>query len=329
MCAYLAARQSCWTMTGFTWSILDLNYVTMIARRKISTQSLALSKDRLAISYDVGGLCRIMDVSATEPVEVGRFDRASQVTISADGKWAACRRGDQLQVFEISKSFEGPVFKLPMDSEHWAMQWLGTNEPKLLVGAQANDGAGLSWKEIDPQAGQVGDSNLKLPAESGSTGNLIEFKLAPISQKYLALATDAGSTSQFALWAISPDAVARLLGKDEGLSTDELRPYSVSFSEIDQPDKNEIGTRMVVLAESANPISGANAKTTKIFLLSDKANTDQDQADARKLYWAFEIEGMIDVTDGRKLIDSEFSGDGRTLLEVDERGLKILLSEDW
>ena len=56
----------------------------------------------------------------------------------------------------------------------------------------------------------------------------------------------------------------------------------------------------------------------------------RDQAaEIQKLYRAFEIEDVIEVTDGRNLISSGFSGDGKSLLQVDERGLKILLSKDW
>ena len=49
----------------------------------------------------------------------------------------------------------------------------------------------------------------------------------------------------------------------------------------------------------------------------------------KQAYNIFEIEGVIEVTDGRSLIDTKFSGDGRSLLEVDSRGVKVLLSKDW
>ena len=52
-------------------------------------------------------------------------------------------------------------------------------------------------------------------------------------------------------------------------------------------------------------------------------------ANAPKLYRVFEIEDVIEVTDGRNLKDSKFSGDGKSLLQVDDRGLKVLLSKDW
>ena len=49
---------------GFHLVDADLENEILIAQRKISAQALSLSNDRLAISYDIGGLCRIMDVSA-------------------------------------------------------------------------------------------------------------------------------------------------------------------------------------------------------------------------------------------------------------------------
>ena len=253
---------------GFHLVDADLNYVTLIARRKISVQHLSLSNDRLAISYDVGGLCRIMDVSAEPPAELGRFDNAKNVRISPDGFWIACQRDNELQVFDIREEFDGPRIREKMEAGKWAYQWLGTDAPLLLIGIQIEEG-GLTWKEVDPNTGKIGESNLRLPVEAGVAGNLADIAVAPLTQKYLAITTSEGSTSQFALWAILPDAGPRRLGEEQGLKTAALNPVSVSFSEIHQPVLDRIGTRMTILTDNIDVLGIQTAMTNKIYLLSD------------------------------------------------------------
>ena len=343
---------------GFHLIDSDLQYVTLIARRKISVQDLSLAKDRLAISYDIGGLCRIMDVSpGTTAKMIGQFNDASLVTISPDGNWLACRRNDELQVFNIREQFAEPVPAVtrPIDSPHWAIQWLGSDSPRLLVGIQ--DGVQgeasdrqiqLQWRWLDPQNGAEADPERSLPKRVTSSGNLVQFELAPNTQKYLALTTRENAVDEngrapqrVGVWAVSDhDPAARVVGEGQGILGD-LNPISVSFSEIDRPEKNQIGTRMVVLSEADDPITATVARTSRVFLLSDDLipvndrNQDQppenagDDPDPQPLFRMFEIESVIEVTDGRYLLNSEFSGDGRSLLEVDDRGLKVLLSKDW
>ena len=252
---------------GFHLIDADLKSVSLIARRKISVQALSLSRERLAISYDIGGLCRIMDVSAEQATEVGRFDKAKNVQISPDGHWVACQRGDELQVFDIRNRFEIPSIREKMPTDRVDYQWLGTENPRLLSVSQADDG-GLTWKEIDPQQGQIGKSKLKLPAACGVTGDLDNFAFSPVTKKYLALTTHEGSTAQFVLWAISPDEEPRRLGQEQGLRTAALNPVSVSFSEIDQPDIDRIGTRMAILTDNVDATGNQTPKTTKLYLLS-------------------------------------------------------------
>ena len=318
---------------GFHLLDADLNYVTMIARRKIGTRSLSLSKDRLAITYDVGGLCRIMDVSGQQPKEVGRFDGASMVQLSPDGKWAACRCQDNLRIYSIENQFDQPTAIRKIDSSYWNMQWLGTELPRLLVGIQSDDLAQVNWKEIDPRTGAEDNSPLRLPQTTGIEGQLVGFELAPHSQKYLTMIGRKNSRqSQMALWAIGENSDPVQLGENEGFAAAAINPVSISFSEMDRQIKGEIGTRLVVTSVASGD-SGRQAKTTKIFMLADDAAQEaamgQGQPLAKQLYNIFEIEGVVEATDGRNLIDSTFSGDGRTLLEVDDRGLKILLSKDW
>ena len=327
---------------GFHLVDSDLSYVTMIARRKVSTQSLALSNDRLAISYDVGGLCRIMDVSGLEPTEIGRFDNASDVKLSADGKWATARRDNKLLVFSIENKFDKPVISQPLEANHWRTQWLGTTSPKLLIAMQG-EGAILGWKELDPQTGAVVDSQLKLPRTMGIDGQLTGFELAPYSQRYLAVLSDDNSQQQIALWAVSETLAAEQLR--DGFESEKLKPLSISFSEIARENIDEIGTRLVVLNDESGNVGSGQAKSNRVFMLaSDLVEDDAEDAAApiiegpadealpvskKQVYNIFEIEGVIEVTDGRSLIDTKFSGDGRSLLEVDSRGVKVLLSKDW
>jgi hypothetical protein len=326
---------------GFHLVDSDLSYVTMIARRKVSTQSLALSNDRLAISYDVGGLCRIMDVSGSSPTEIGRFDGASDVELSADGKWATARRDNKLLVFSIENKFDAPVITQPLEADHWHAQWLGTPSPKLLIAMQGEDSV-LGWKELEPQPGAVVDSQLKLPRTMGVAGRLTSFELAPYSQRYLAILSDDESKQQIALWAVSETVAAEQL--KEGIESDKLNPLSISFSEIARDNIEEIGTRLVILNDETGNVGSGQAKANRVFMLaSDLIEDDAEPAALnidgpadealpvakKQAYNIFEIEGVIEVTDGRSLIDTKFSGDGRSLLEVDSRGVKVLLSKDW
>ncbi len=86
---------------------------------------------------------------------------------------------------------------------------------------------------------------------------------------------------------------------------------------------------MAVLTDNTNALGTQATKSTKVFLLSDDLLPGENAANLETLYRAFEIEDVIEVTDGRNLIDSDFSGDGKSLLQVDDRGLKVLLSQDW
>jgi hypothetical protein len=87
---------------------------------------------------------------------------------------------------------------------------------------------------------------------------------------------------------------------------------------------------MVILTDNRDALEARTSETTRVFLLSDDLLAQDDQAQpAKRLYRAFEIENVIEVTDGRNLIDAGFSGDGKSLLQVDDRGVKVLLSQDW
>ncbi len=323
---------------GFHLIDADLNYVTLIARRKIATSAISLSNGRLAVSYDIGGLCRILDVTSEKATEIGRFGNASQVQLSPDGKWAACRRNGELQIFAIDSKFEQPGFVQPIPAENWAARWIGTSAPNLLVAIQSDDGSRLEWKEIDPRTGATNDPAMRLPAKLGLAGRLTDFELAPHSRKYVSLIAQNGNDFRLGLWALSPIADPVSLNTDAGFQTDSLNPVAVSFSEIDRDNKTEIGTRLIVLNAGADSDGGsAESVATKIFLLADEQFTDsiakpidpEGTLSQKTSYRVFEIEGVIDVTDGRKLIDAKFSGDGRSLLEVDDRGVKLLLSKDW
>ena len=314
---------------GFHLVDEQLNYVSLIARRKVTTRKLALSNGRLAICYDAGGLCRVMNVDGENPVELGKFSGSKDVRLSPDGKWAASRMDDGVHVFAIDKAFDKPVYQHPIKSDNWAMQWLGNETPKLLVGQQANDVDQLQWQELDLTTGELAESKMRLPMEVGAEGQLDEFELSRQSNKYLSMTLRKDSQrAQVLIWAIAEDADATRMGPDHGFDTSLLNPEAVSFSELKQDDQQSVGTRLAVMSKPTSGDSAANS--TRIFMLYDSVKkNDADGEPPTVSHRMFEIEGAIEATDGRKLLDAAFSGDGRTLLEVDDRGVKALLSKDW
>jgi WD40 repeat protein len=313
----------------------DLNYVTLIARRKIATTAISLSQGRLAVSYDVGGLCRILDVSGEVATEIGRIAGVQQIRLSPDGKWAACQRDSELQIYSIESKFEEPILVQPVMAKNWSVEWIGTTSPQLLVAIQKDEAFQLEWKSIDPRTGETAAPSIRLPQELEG-GQLTEFELAQHSQKYLALIKQQKGKKELELWAVSATADPVLLSSEPRFMAYDVNPITVAFSEIDLENKSEIGTRMIVLNRESDADDDSLTASSRIFLLADEQIADRAGAKAeagseaiKTIHRVFEIEGVIDVTDGRQLLDAAFSGDGRSLLEVDNRGLKLLLSKDW
>jgi hypothetical protein len=287
------------------------------------------------VSYNVGGLCRIFDMSSQRAKELGRFVGANRVQLSPDGKWALCQLDRELQIFAVDRPFEKPSFVQPVDSANWSAEWIGTTQPTLLVAAQADNRANLTWWEIDPTNNQVRQPDVRLPGKLES-GQLVEFRLAAHTRKYLSLIKENEGVRALELWAITQTADPVSLSSLAGLQVSTLNPVSVSISEVERKKKSEIGTRLIVLNQTPKSAGESKPPTTRIFLLADEQVADASAAPepgelaaTKTMYRAFEIAGVIDVTDGRQLIDSQFSGDGRSLVEVDTRGVKLLLTKGW
>jgi hypothetical protein len=199
---------------------------------------------------------------------------------------------------------------------------------RLLIAIQSDNQKTVVWKEIDLQNGNWQDSPLRLPAELRTAGKLVDFQLSPLTRKYLAITTQTHSSSanSLELWALSEQTNAVLLTERDGAPLGQC-PTAVSFSEILQTDRSSIGTQMNLLnrSETANALRASSQSF--VFVDQVGAAPAEENAAAAHLYQVFEVEGAIDVVDGRQLMDARFSGDGRSLLEVDRKGMKLLLSE--
>ena len=301
---------------GFHLVDSDLNYVTKLADRQEEVATLSLSTGRLAILY-TNDLCRIWDVRGQSPAGLGSIDGVQSVKLSPDGKWAVCQTKEGLQVFDIGSKFDIAKMKEPFAGG--AFQWNGADESKLIVGE--NDAAGtVSWKEIDPVTG-ASAARAGLPTD---IEGLKEFKLAPNTEKYVAI----NSTSGFSLWATGK--IPKRMNKDDNQFDDAKlkNTLAFSFSEIKQDDPTEIGTRLVVMARDGAAGAEDASREQRIFLLaSEDAKVVDGVVTKVAKYRVVEIEGAFDKVEGFKLLDTEFSGDGRSLLQTDDKGISTLLGQ--
>ena len=299
---------------GFHLINSDLTYVQKLADRQVEVKALSLSSGRLAVLYS-NGLCRVWDVRGEMPQGIGKVENAESVTVSPDGKWVACQVEQSVDVFNITSVFAEPKTKTPYSGG--AFHWTGKEKSELLF---AIKGDGIKWQQLDPANGQTrvrGD----LPKD---VSGLVDFTLAPETENFIAIKTDAGDAGKLmSLWATGVEPI-RLNKTEHGFDETAIRKIqSITFSEIHQTDPEAIGTRLVVLSSDG---SGINPEP-RIFLLADEDPPKGSDEVGEKRYRAIEIDGALESTEGIELIDAQFSGDGRSLLEVHARGTATLLSQ--
>ena len=296
---------------GFHLVDANLNYVTKLANRENAVQSVALSNGRLAIIY-ANQLCRIWNVAGEQPAGVGQVEGAVSVQLSPDGSWAAVELENRVAVFAIGSSFESPKFEVAMANAAFA--WTGGTEPKLLVARR--QGEATIWESVDPVTGQKAARN-DLPQQV----TVDKFAIAPITEGYVAIETD----NRLTLWTVGNDS--RQLLADDGFEANLFGGVeSFSFSEIDQEKSEDVGTRLAILAGDQDGLEA------RLFLLaSDTVSVEAEEGGegdedlAKTRYRIVEIEGALQRRTGLKLLDLEFSGDGKSLIQVDEDGSSTLL----
>jgi serine/threonine protein kinase/WD40 repeat protein len=312
---------------GFHLFDNDLNYVSMLASRKPEVAALSLSQGRLAIQYD-NQLCRVWDVSGETPTGVGRVDGVENSQLSPDGKWIACQVGDAIKVFSVDGKFDAPVQSIPRSGG--VFHWNGKNQSKLILAAAKDNST--QWSEIDPATGAEQIREDLPSAVSGIT----DFALAPITENFVAIEQKlADGKETLAVWATDSPSVQMNKLDHEFDAAGLGNIASISFSEIGQDDPTAIGTRMAVLASK----DAKSKLTPRIYLLAkqtqkpeagDAADGPADPAQSPAFrYRVVEIEGALQSSrnDALKLKDLKFSGDGKTLIQVHDKGTQTLLSQ--
>lgn len=298
---------------GFHLIDANLNYVTKLAARKVEVKDVSLSTGRLAVLY-TNNLCRVWDVRGDTPQGLGEIENVTTVRLSPDGKWAACESNGQLQVFPIDSKFDKPKLNLPMGGA--AFKWTGRPDSELLAASVA-DGK-VTWKQVAPATGAVVDRT-DMPTD---INDFVDFELAPNTETYVAIQT----SSSMSLW-VTGDAPFQLTRNDHEFDASKLNDVkAISFSEIKMENPLDIGTRLVVLADDGSVDA---APELRIYLLAKEAPEQAVPGEPMRepRYRVVEIEGALEKSEGRDLIDAGFSGDGRSLIQVDERGTTTLLSQ--
>lgn len=303
---------------GFHLVDTDLNYVTKLADREVEVESVALSNGRLAILYS-NKLCRIWNVEGDNPIGVGEIADASSVKLSSDGKWAAIEVNNRIGVYAIKDKFEN--FKLERPNVEVAAnsiaQWSGKTTPSLMI-AQSENGK-TAWMEIDPVTGNS-KPRTDLPVDIV----VDKFEVAPNTGRYVAITSD----KQMSLW-VTGDLPIKL-DASQGFDASRLGDIrSFSFSEIDQEKQDDIGTRLTVLSGTSDE---SNAEPLLFLLASDAVRlptAEGEVGDVKSIkHKVVEIEGALPKRQGLQMLATEFSGDGRSLIQVDENGTSTLLSAD-
>lgn len=293
-----------------------LQYVTMLATREVAVSQVALSGGRLAIVYD-NGFCRIWNVQGDRPVAIGTIENAASVQLSPDAKWAVCKSEGQVRVFPIDSQFDRPQLSLPFANlANVSYQWTRRDGIELLL-AEAVDGK-VTWSQFDPANGIAGmRARADLPAE---ISGLRRFALAPATESYIAIETD----EQLQLW-LTGEEPKRFTEEDNRFDVSGLNKIeSIAFSEIAMEEEAAIGTRLVVLANDGT----GNAKSEPvIFVLAKEDAETAEELEQEPRFQAVKIDGALETTDDRVLLDVQFSGDSRSLLEVDKDGISTLLSK--
>ena len=300
---------------GFHLFNSELEYVTKLADRRSSVTAVSLSGKKLAILYD-NQLCRIWNVGGEKPTGIGRVDSVKRAELSPDGRWAACHVGDEIQIFNVGDVFGAPERKIPLATG--TFQWSGKETSSLILAVSKADAT--TWTEIDPSNGKE-TARKDLPA---NLRGVTDFKLAPKTENFVAVTDQDG----ISLWATGDEPV-RMNKEDHEFDSASLKEVrAISFSEIKQPNANEIGTRMALLVGKGNQSSAV----PRIYLLArQKKNAIEGAKDVlqKEDFRVVEIEGALQSGENAalKLGGLEFSGDGKSLLEVHHQGLRTLLSE--
>jgi serine/threonine protein kinase/WD40 repeat protein len=304
---------------GFHLLDKDLTYVTKLAARKAEVQGLSLSGQKLAICYS-NKYCRIWNVGGDKPTAIGSVKNASRVELSPDGKWAACLVDDEIRIFDVGSRFNEPKKTLPAG----VFRWSGKPVSKLIVAGKGADRT--DWFEFDPTTGERTDRK-DLPAKAV---NIKDFKLAPLTENFVAIQFEEGMS----LWATGEgeDLMQMNLDDHEFDATPLKDIKSITFSEMAQDDPSRIGTRMAVLASDGSQTT----PIPRIYLLAKQLQENfatGEQGEENSIeeyrYRVVEIEGALqsNVTSALDLKSLDFSGDGKSLIKVDELGTTTLLSE--
>lgn len=301
--------------SGFHLVDSDLNYVTLLAEREVEVTSVALSGSRLGILYS-NGRCRIWDVGGEKPQAIGQVENATAFSISPDSKWATIQANGRLGIYSVETPFAQA--QMEMEFDRGATQWrISQGQTQLVTAKSAN--AQTIWNAIDPATG-----NSQQLAGMPVNIEVDQFAIAPTTGKYVAISTKG----QLSLWVTGDDVVA--LGIDQGFDPTEVTDVQTfSFSEIPQANPDDVGSRLSVLANRPGTDNQSDAEPLLFLLASDKVQLPDEiavgETKTTVRYKVVEIKGALEKRQGIDLLDMEFSGDGRSLIQVDEKGTSTLL----
>ena len=316
----------------------QLKYRAHLAARTNKVGLLSLANQKLAIVHEFQRSCRVYDVSGSAPRPISNeITGVDNAKLSRDGNWLVARVGDKLKFYSAGAADEYSEKTSRVLRNGGIFDWVVINGKQMLLIAEQVAGDGqwaTTWTYFDPAGAQEtevkpGVFDHVLPTK---LAKLVDFEMAPLTKNYLATYSADGVQ----LWAINERLVddetgeARLLDEAEaGFNFTTINDVaSMTFSEIRPPTgkMEDVGTRLVVLngKESAQEMS--------IFLLAselpdesgDPADGNVTNSSAR--FKVEKIEGALDDIESREFISAEFSGDGRTLLQVDKGGVTALLS---
>ena len=315
---------------GFHLLKQDLTYETKLASQRNPVGALSLSNGKLAVVHQEQSSCRIFDVAGEKPKTLGKIVGVQKVEISRNGRFAAAIKGKVLCVYDISAAFEKETFRRDV-AENTKFKWVGDRDASRLVLAEQDAGEDTDpaqslatrWTAIDVATNQEVEIGHLVPA---SLPKLEDFSVSLLSSKYMATQSAAG----ISLWAIGLDlgldGEARLLDASEAkfdVSTiDDVASFA--FSEIRQNNVEDIATRLVVLSSPEN--ADATSQELGYFLLANEVTENEQQMPVAR-FRVEKIDGALEITEGRSLISADFSGDGKSLIQVDGKGVTVLLSE--
>ena len=327
--------------------------VTRLAPRSSQVIDMSLADGILASIYggpgEVSGLGIIRDVRSERPKVLGRITDCRKVLMSSDGVYAAVLRGEELQLFATGQGFDTPIMT-DLAGQHAAMQWI---DGKLLL-ANSDTGA-LKWSLFDPANQTKADPNApdaeawaksfvsvayalegktlgaKVVLPTKIDGNLTSFELAPITKRYIGIGSTSGRG--FSLWS-TYDEAQEIMDTANPMVAGNAKVRSFSLSEFSNSDWkiSEVGSSLAIVSET--PTDEGVESSLGFFVLASSEGANVDSF-AGLEYRALPIGGALETTttDSNPLIDSsevlglKFSGDGRTLIQINANGIKSFLSQ--